>query len=425
MPFALSFGLVSRPAFWFLLVVGLAGLLLIRESRQPAGSLAGVDRAFLDWLAANTRPAGASARAARVTPPVTLVEIDDSVLDTPARWPLPPLEYATFLQTVQRYDPAVVAVGPVLDWPQSTPGPEQILLDQALTVSRLLLAVQLGSDAPAGRDLGSLAELPAVGEVSGRTGALVEFNALAASPSARLGLVSAARGAVNLPGDPAGPVRDVPLLFRLRDRVVPSFTLQALTLALRLSPGEVSAVPGSHLQLGDRLTLPLDRAGRTLLDDRAFRRVQRLGFDDLALLAVDQASPETRAAAERMRGGIVVLGRTDRAARTHHLPGGQAISPAEIFAWAVASLERDPPLRRASVWWDLAVAVAFAGAGWYGMRVGRASALALAGGALAAYALTALACFEASRLWLPAALPVGLTLLNALLPLLLPPTKPA
>ncbi len=411
---------MSRSASWFLLVVGLAGLLLARESRQPTGSLAGVDRAFLDWLAANTKPTGASARAARETPPVTLVEIDDSVFDTPGRWPLPALEYASFLQTVQRYDPALVAIEPVLDWPQSAPGSEQILLDQALPVSRLLLAVQLGADAPAGRDPANVAEFPALGEVTGRTGALVDFPALAEAPSARLGLVSAARGAVNLPGDTTGPVRDVPMLFRLRGQVVPSFTLQALTLALRLSPREVSAVPGSHLQLGDRLRLPIDRAGRALLDARAFRRVNRLGLDDLALLAADQATPDTRAAAERMRGGVVILGRTDRGARTLHLPGGQGVTPAETFAWAVASLEREPPLRRASAAWDAAVLVGFAAVGWYCTRLHRTSALALAGGVLAAYALAALACFETSRLWLPAALPVGLTLVNVLVPALLP-----
>ena len=406
---------------WFLLVVGLAGLLLIRESRQPTGALAGVDRTFLDWLAANAKPAGTAAAAALdEAPPVTLVEIDDSVIDTPGRWPLSALEYASFLQITQTYDPAVVAVEPVVAWPQAAPGTEQILLDQALTVSRLLLAVQLGSDAPAGRDSAAVAELPSVGEVSGATGKLAEFAELTAAPSARLGLVSAASGAINLPGDPASPVRDVPLLFRLRARVVPSFTLQALTLALRLSPREVSAVPGRSVQLGGRLTLPIDRAGRTLLDARAWRRVNRLGFDDLPLVAAGQAAPETRAAAERMRGGIVVLGRTDRGARTHHAPDGRALAPAEIFAWAVASLERDPPLRRASAWWDLAILAIFAAAGWWGTRLSTMTVFALAGIVLAVYALAALACFETSRLWLPAALPVGLTLVNVLLPFLLP-----
>ena len=122
---------MSRPASWFLLVVCLAGLLLARESRQPSGSLAGVDRAFLDWLAVNAKPVGVSARAVEKSPPVTLVEIDDTVLDTPGRWPLSALDYAGFLEAVQKYDPAVVAVAPVLDLPPSAPGSEQLRRAQA------------------------------------------------------------------------------------------------------------------------------------------------------------------------------------------------------------------------------------------------------------------------------------------------------
>ncbi len=400
-------------------MVCLAGLLLARESRQPGGALAGVDRAFLDWLAANAKPTGAAARAVEKSPPVTLVEVDDAVLDTPGRWPLSALEYAGFLQAVAPYDPAVVAVVPVVELPPSAPGSEQILLDQALTVSRLLLAVQLGIDAPAGRDPAGVAEFPAVGEVTGPTAPLPEFTELAAAPDARLGLLAAATGAINLP-DESGPVRDVPLLFRWRGRVVPAFALQALTLALRLSPREVSVAVGGNVRLGDRLHLPVDRAGRTLLDGRALQRVNRMGLDDLPLLATGQASAETRATAERMRGGVVVLGRTDHAARTRRTPEGQAVSPAEVFAWAVASLERNPPLRRASAWWDAGVLALFAAAGCFGARLRRISSLGLSLVALLAYALLALACFETSRLWLPAALPVGLTVTNVLLPLLLP-----
>lgn len=400
-------------------MVCLAGLLLARESRQPGGALAGVDRAFLDWLAANAQPAGTTARAVKKSPPATLVEIDDTVLDTPGRWPLSALEYAGFLQALAPYDPAAVAVVPVLELPSSAPGSEQILLDQALTVSRLLLAVQLGIDTPANRDPGGMAEYPAVGEVTGPTGALPEFTELAVAPNARLGLLAAATGAVNLPEVTDGPVRDVPLLLRWRGRVVPAFALQALTLALRLSPREVSAAVGKEVRLGDRLHLPVDRAGRTLLDTRALGRVNRIGFDDLPLLAAGQASAEIRAAAERMRGGVVVLGRTDRATRNRRTADGQPLSPAEIFAWSVASLERDPPLRRASGWWDAGVFAAFAAAGWLGARLRPWTALALAAGVLAAYMLLALTLFETSRLWLPAALPVGLTLVNALLPFLL------
>jgi CHASE2 domain-containing sensor protein len=400
---------VTRSAPWFLLVICLAGIFLARESRRP-GPLAGIDRAFFDWLTVNAGLPPESSAGIHST--VTLVEIDDSIADTPGRLPLAPLEYASFLQAVAKYDPAVVAIEPVLEWSKLPAGTEEILADQALMLPKLLLAVELGSNPESRRDPASL---PALGSVSGNPAALADFPEIVAAPSARLLTLVAASGAINLAGLAGTPVRDLPLLLRSRDRVLPSFALQTLMLWLRLAPSEVSVEVGDHVQLGDALRLPINRQGRALLDARLFPQINRLSLDDLALLATRQAEPETAAAAERMRGGIVILGRTDHAARTLQMVGGRRVSPAEIFAWSAVSLARAPSTRRAGVWWDAAIILAW-------MLVGRRLlgthgnwAVLTIGGVLAVYALAALACFAMQRLWLPCSLPVGLGLVVAIL----------
>ncbi len=395
---------MSRSSSWFLLVVGVVGILLARESRQAASPLAGIDRAFLDWLGASVAPG----HTAPGTPPVTLVEIDDGVADTPRRLPLPALEYASFLHSVAKYDPAVIALAPVLDWAQSPPGTEQILLDEALGVPKLLLGVRLGSSAEHGRDP---ANLSGVDTTHASLGRLPDFPEITDAPGPRLFALAAATGATNLPGAEGVPMRDLPLLFRCRERVVPTFALETLALALRLAPAEVSVGPGPFVQLGDRLRLPIDPTGRALLDARAFTRINRLSLDDLPLLVVGQASPEARAAAGRMRGGVVILGRTDHAARTLRLPGGQAISPAEAFAWAAASLQETPSTRQASAAWDGGIIAAFAAVGLFGLGRSRGNATVLVAAAMTVYALMALAVFEGDRLWLPFALPMSLALL--------------
>ena len=398
---------MSRSAFPFLLIIALTGMLLARESRQPEGPLAGVDRAFFDWLTENSRLSRQSP-----TGTVTLVEIDDTVAEAPGRLPLGPLDYASFLQAVNRFEPAVVAIAPVLDWAQSSVGSEQILFDQANAVPRLLLGARLGSSVENPRDPASIA---AIAAVEGRAGMVPGFPEVVGAPLARLVAVAAGGGVTNLPGDEKAPVRDLPLVFRCRDRLVPAFALETLRLSLRLAPSEVSVVLGSHVQLGDRLRVPIDRAGRALLDAGAFRRINRLTLDDLALVASGQAGPETQAAAERMRGGIVLIGRTDQAIRAFRLPAGRAISQAEVFALAAASLPRTPALRRAGVGWDAGIIVGFALLGWRWLRVRRSTALALCAATLAVYALAALSLFEAGGLWLPGALPGGLGLTVALL----------
>ena len=191
---------------------------------------------------------------------------------------------------------------------------------------------------------------------------------------------------------------------------MPTLTLQTLTLALRLAPSEVSVVLGSHAQFGDRLRLPVDRAGRALLDASVFGRVNRLPLDDLALVAAGQATPEMRTAALLLRHGTVILGRTDRAVRTLRLPGGRAVSPAEVLAWAAASLPRQPPVRRTGGWGAALVTAFFLA--WGTQTRGRRwpGVLMLAAAALVVYALVALSLFETAGLWLPLALPLGLTL---------------
>ena len=400
----LYFPAVARSSTWLLLVVCAVGMLLARESRQPASPLAGIDRAFLDWLGANAGPG----RASPGLPTITLVEIDDSVADTPRRMPLSALEYASFLHSVARYEPAVVAIAPVLEWAQSPPGTEQLLLDEALALPKLLLGVRLGSSAGNGADP---ATLTGIEDPRGNRSPLAEFPEIIEAPESRLLALASATGATNLPGSETAPIRDLPLLFRCRERVVPAFTLEILALALKLAPAEISVSLGSGIQLDDRLRLPVDATGRALLDVRALDRVNHLSLDDLPLLIVGQATPEARAAAERMRGGVVILGRTDRAARTLRLPGSRELSAAEAFAWGAASLEEAPATRKASAWWDAGIVAAFTGLGWRALGRSRAYIIVRLGAVLVVYASLALGVFESERIWLPFALPIGLAVL--------------
>ena len=404
---------MSRSASWFLLVVGLAALLLARESRQPEGSLAGVDRAFFDWLGANVRPQRVGAGGN-----VTLVEIDDAVVATPGRWPFSPLECAAFLQAVGQYDPEVVLVEPPTQWADLSPGAGRILQAQALNVPRLLLSARLTGERQAKSDADVLPKLAAV---RGGKGRMPDYPEITDAPNADLLPFAAAVGADNLPGSEDGsPVRDLPLLLRLRGQPVPTLTLQLLTLALRLAPSEVSVTLGSHVQFGDRLRLPVDRAGRALLDTSLFARINRVPLDDLALAASGQGEPPVRVAAELMRHGTVILGRTDQAARTLRLPGGRTVSPAEVYAWAAVSLPRKPSVRPVGGWGDALVVLLFAGlaVGTRGRRWSGVAARLAAG--LVAYALGALWLFEEAGLWLPLALPLGLALVTGVLAVAMP-----
>src|SRR5438128_5659090 len=201
---------MQRPSLWLMLVVLLLGLLFLREPR-----LQRCEEIFLRWLLKNAQPPD-------TPPPLTIVEIgrepippkEGAEVDPMERFlqgaasANSPLEAALFLQAALEFKPAVVAFEPVLKWPEREKDQEQIFLDQAMRVPKLLLGAELTAtpdpDAP-------VAALRAFPKVTGRRGDLPEFSGIEHQPGEDVRILSAL-GFVNLPEEAADDLH-VPLLF--------------------------------------------------------------------------------------------------------------------------------------------------------------------------------------------------------------------
>ncbi|HEY1894347.1 MAG TPA: hypothetical protein VGG52_07310, partial [Chthoniobacterales bacterium] len=159
----------------FAVVVVLAALLLARDPYVDKA-----DAFFLDWLLRNTPASGDHAL-------LTVVEIGggptvetqpnqqapgNSPESHPSAGAVSPLEFALFFQGILEFKPTVVAVEPPLKWRERDKNQEQVFLDQAMRVPKLLLSAELTStpdpDAPP-------AEIPGFPHVSGRRGDLPTF----------------------------------------------------------------------------------------------------------------------------------------------------------------------------------------------------------------------------------------------------------
>ena len=142
---------MRRSSPWFTLVVVLLGAFILREPR-----LQRIEDVFLSWFMEHTEA---------VLPPaaVTLVEIgrDDFQRLTPAEQPTPlpqgqaarrslsPLEYALFLQAALEFQPTVIVLEPITVWRDRDKTQEQIFIDQAMRVPKLLIGVELGGKSQA------------------------------------------------------------------------------------------------------------------------------------------------------------------------------------------------------------------------------------------------------------------------------------
>ena len=378
-----------------MLVAVLLGLLLLRE---PA--FRRWDEVYLRWLLQHSQPTGSQV-------PLTVVEIGRDPLmekapagDGPAAATtqtasgiaISPLEFALFLQSALVFQPEVVAFETVLRWRVRDKDQEQVFIDQAMRVPKLLLGAELTStpdpDAP-------VVEFRGFTQVKGKRGNLPEFSGIGRQPAEDMRLISTL-GFVNLPEEVATALR-VPLLFLYRGEVVPSFPLQAILLWLRITPAEVKIELGSHIELAAGRRIPIGSDGTVLIHPNAETKARRLTLNELLLATQQREAPN---AADNPIANLrehIVLARTP----------ANPLAPPDVFAATIATIQSNTYLRRMPLIFDCLLLVLVAACATFVRRIDRTDLILCGMAVSAAYCLAALAVLDKWHIWLPGTLPLG------------------
>ena len=361
----------------------------------------GVEGAFQTWLGANAPRDLAPA-------PLALVQISDEELSAHP-WPWTPVDGSLFFNAALTFEPRVVAVEPVLTGKEPDPSQVALLHNQLLRAPKALLGAEFGfPEDPA--LLPPIQEVPVLRHIVGNASRVPDFPVIAVQPADELRL-AATLGFFEPAGESGSrePIRRVPLVFRYRGLVTPSFVLQAAMLWYGVTPEEVEVVPGSHIALGKALRIPVDAAG-TMAVDFAIPLV-RLPAADLILAAEQaQSGHATTTPVSSFKDGLALLARTDKEARTLPLANGRLGSRGELAAAAIATLQAGKFPTRAGVPVEAAIVVAAGLLGWFCNRRGKLGATMLCLGILSFYLLGALGIFAAWQVALPLLLPAGLIL---------------
>jgi hypothetical protein len=395
---------MQRPTIWLILVVLLLGILFLREPRLERS-----EEFFLRWLLKNSEP---HARAASLT----VVDIGhDSLMERePAKEGdensphsganvVSPMEFALFLQSALEFQPTVIAFENVLKWRGTERDQEQVFIDQAMRVPRLLLAAELTNtpdpDAPG-------PEIQGFNQVTGKRGDLVEFSGIGRQPSEEMRLIATA-GFTNLPEEISDGIH-VPLLFRYRGEVIPSFAFEAILLWLRVTPSEVSIDLDSHISLPHGRQIPIRSDGTLLVSPNASRNAHHIGLSDL-LVASQQRDTGKNPEIGLLRDQILL-------ARTPANP----LSPPDVFAATIATIQSNSYVRRVSWIFDCVILL-LAGAIVAKLRdISRVDLVLGAMAFTAAYCLAALGIVSRWLIWLPGVLPLGAVWLLVVLSVLVP-----
>jgi hypothetical protein len=382
---------MQRSTIWLMLVILLVGILFLREPRLQRS-----EEFFLRWLLKNSDPHGPAAS-------LTVVDIghDNLMEREPAKEGdenaphsganvVSPMEFALFLQSALAFQPTVVAFENILKWRESEKDQEQVFVDQAMRVPRLLLAAELTAtpdpDAPG-------PEIPGFTQVTGKRGDLVEFSGVGRQPSEELRLIATA-GFTNLPDEISDGIH-VPLLFRYRGEVIPSFAFEAILLWLRVTPNEVSIDLDSHISLPHGRKIPIRSDGTLLISPNASRKARHIGLGDL-LVAAQQRDTGKTPDMDSLRDQIVL-------ARTPANP----LSPPDVFAATIATIQSSAYVHRVSWIFDCVVLLLAAAVVGKLRDIPRVDLVLVAIAFTAAYCLVALAIVSRWLIWLPGCLPLG------------------
>ena len=394
---------MQRPTIWITLAVLLLGVFFLREPRLERS-----EEFFLRWLLRNAEPHGPMA-------PLTVVEIGhDAVLDRdPLKESTSPhaggsgvsaLEFALFLQSVLEFQPTVIAFENILKWRERDKDQEQVFIDQAMRVPKLLLAAELTStpdpDSPG-------PEIQGFTQVTGKRGELVEFSGIGRQPGEEMRLIATA-GFVNLPDEIADGIH-VPLLFRYRGEVIPSFALEAILLWLRVTPAEVTIDLGSHISLPQGRKIPIRADGTVLVSPNAAKKARHFTLNELLVIAQRHDAGKKSSELDSMRDQVVL-------ARTPANP----LSPPDVFAATLATIQTNAYVHRASWIFDCVILLLAAVAIGALRHVSRVDLVLGAIAFTAAYCLIALAVVSRWLVWLPGILPLGAVWLLVLIAILTP-----
>jgi hypothetical protein len=377
---------MERPSIWVIIVVLLLAVLFLREPRFQRS-----DEIFLRWLIRHSQPAAKAV-------PITIIE-------TGRENPPPPLEAALFLQGILEFKPTVVAIEPILQWGDRNKDQEQIFIDQAMRVPKLLLGAELTAttdpDAP-------VAEIAGFTKVTGRRGDLPEFSGVEHQPGEDVRILSTL-GFINLPEEVADDLH-VPLLFQYRGEVIPAFALQAALLWMRITPDEVKIDIGTAIALPNGTKIPIRSDGTLLINPRIVNRARRITLNELLLAAQQHESgAATAIRLEDMRTQLVLA----------HV---ETNAP-DLFAAAISAIQTNSFVRRVSWIFDCAMVVLAAALSGALRRFSRIDLIIGAIAFSAAYCLIALAVISRFSIWIPAWLPLGATWISVLFAIVLPKRK--
>ena len=284
-------------------------------------------------------------------PAVTFVSIGDDYEPVLEGDQLSRLDYAVLLGNVEHFKPRAVAVAPPISFKDENIINQGALKKQVLKMPRLTLG-SIADSGTAPADDSEKPEYPVLTKVEGDISKLPEIKRASMMPNEE----PRSNGVVAFTEiellDDAGAADHLPLIARVGETVVSSFTLQSLIADADLTLDDVSvklsAKNGkSEITIGDRYVIPVDSSGRLASYPNSGVAPPTYPIVDAKHLPL-ASSDDPEIAARRnelgqdfdsLENNLVIIGKSGKDTRQVPLANGDSYSQHELIARAVAIVQ--------------------------------------------------------------------------------------
>lgn len=328
---------------------------------------------------------------------VVIVAADDTSIAHLGRWPWPRSYYATALNLLYYFEPAVVGYDLLFSEPDlQNPQDDDLFAELIAATGMVCLSYYFDFQPDVGTrfDQHVLPDTATINRMDSDSSGLLSAHDVVLpiskfSSTAQLGFINAPRGTGLLPDYDAssdGILRDIPLVIHYENKVYPSFALQMACSFLGATMDDVSVRPGSYVEIrrkdDDPLKIPIDEHGKMTINYRGgLESFHTIAFEHLLQAAYDLNEGRTpQCDPELFRSRIVLIGITATGIDVGELPLAERVAPlCLVHANALYTILSESFIRRIwSAWWVWgATALIIFLTGWFAIQLPAALSLML------------------------------------------------
>jgi len=196
-------------------------------------------------------------------------------------------------------------------------------------------------------------------------------------------------------------------------RIIPSFILQAVMMENGVSAESIEVEIGREIRVTEELAIPIDKAGKLVVFSGLREKIPRHSADILIWDSDEEASETsavglTKEERTALESRVVMIGFDDGKARRIPFRNDEAISEADVFATAMATIQSGRYIQRVRLVFQILVWAAIVGVGLFVLRGHRSRAMLFAFLLLIGFFVGGMIQFQMSQTWMPVTIPLGL-----------------